>query len=284
MKAALEAEQKKGSKGKTLTGTDALNKALDDLTVVPKYEDGELRAFVFKPENIYQVHCQTYHTTIIQLQPGEEMLEVPYISETSVWKLSRGTGLVNGLPTVYLMLKPDKAQLDSTMIIITDRRVYQLQIKSYQNHYMPYCKWTYNDEAVPVAGPLASSAAGAVAARAAAADVPAEPKPTTLQDIIAAGGTLSFNYKWDMGKASTFSKKSTEKPSWYPTCVFDDGQKTYIILDEKCLNMDIPAVLENKDDIINTQVTKNCITINKLVTKIRLRLGKTVVDIEKVVE
>lgn len=279
----MEAEQKK-SKGKTLTGTEALNKALDDLTVVPKYEDGELRAFVYKSENIYQVHCQTYHTTIIQLQPGEDMLEVPYISETSVWKLSRGTGLVNGLPTVYLMLKPDKAQLDSTMIIITDRRVYQLQIKSYSNHYMPYCKWVYDDPDMSLAGSLASTNAGAVAASASVTTAPQEPKPTTLQDIIAAGGTISFNYKWDMGKASTFSRKSTEKPSWYPTCVFDDGQRTYIILDEKCLNMDIPAVLENKDEIINSQVTKNCITINKLVTKIRLKLGKVVVDIEKVAE
>ena len=148
---------------------------------------------------------------------------------------------------------------------------------------MPFCKWDYNDEA-PVAGTLASSKAAAVAAAVSGADVPAEPKPTSLQDIIAGGGTLSFNYKWDLGKASAFSKKEKEKPSWYPTCVFDDGQRTYIILDEKCLNMDIPAVLENKDDIINTQVTKNCITINKLVTNIRLRLGKVCVDIEKVKE
>ena len=210
------------------------------------------------------------------------MLEVPYISETSVWKLSRGTGLVRGMPTVYLMLKPDKTQLDSTMIIITDRRVYQLQIKSYQNHYMPYCKWVYNDQDTSLSGSLASSRAGAVALKTASDEaVAASPQPTSLQDIIAGKVTCSFNYSWDIGKDGLFKKKATEKPSWYPTCVFDDGQRTYIILDEKSLNMEIPAVLENKDDIVNTQVVKNCITINKLITKVRLKLGSTVVDIEK---
>lgn len=234
------------------------------------------------------MHCQTYHTTIIRLQPGEEMLEVPYISETSVWKLSRGTGLVDGQPTVYLMLKPDKTQLDSTMIIITDRRVYQLQIKSYQNHYMPFCKWTYNDydsSGQPsVSGALSQSNAAALVKARNGGDEISEPQPTSLQDIIAGKGTCSFNYKWELGKAKLFGKKPSEKPAWYPTCVFDDGQKTYIILDETCINMEMPAVFEDKDNIINTQVVKNCITVNRLVKNMRLRLGDVCVDIEKVKE
>ena len=73
---------------KVLRGTDALKQNLSDITVLPEYSDGKLKAWGFHNGQIYQVHCQPYRSKIIQLEPGEKMLEVPYISETDVWRIS----------------------------------------------------------------------------------------------------------------------------------------------------------------------------------------------------
>lgn len=267
LKAAIDAEAKK-KPGKTLTGSQALQQSLTDSTIIPEYEEGKLKAFIYKEQNIYQIHCQTYHMTVIQLEPGEQLLENPYLSETSVWKWARGTGLVEGKPTIFLMIKPDTTKLDSTMVIITDRRVYQLQLKSYSDHYMPYVRWAYND-------PKQDSTIGISNGNFLINNSIQGAQPTELEDVIAnRSDELSFNYTWKANSTKT-------KPVWYPTCVYDDGQSTYIVLDKTSINAEQPAIFENKKDIINTEVKENLIIVRKLVKKLTLKLGKETVTIEK---
>ena len=126
-----------------LSGDAALKQNLKDITVLPEYAEGRLKGWSYKKGQIYQVHTQTYHSTLIQFEPGEQMLEVPYISEPDVWRLSRGVGIENGLDTQFLIIKPDYSGLTSTLIVITNLRVYQMELKSYKDHYMPYVKWIY---------------------------------------------------------------------------------------------------------------------------------------------
>ena len=134
-----------GEPGAMLEGSNALKEYLKNKTELPKYFDNQLKAWIYKPESIYQIHTQVYHSTIIQLEPGEEMLETPYISEPDVWRISRGVGLKNGLATQFLIVKPDFSGLDSTLIIITNLRVYQMQLNSNKTHYLPYFNCLYNN-------------------------------------------------------------------------------------------------------------------------------------------
>jgi conjugal transfer protein trbG len=246
-----------GEPGAMLEGSNALKEYLKNKTELPKYFDNQLKAWIYKPESIYQVHTQVYHSTIIQLEPGEEMLETPYISEPDVWRISRGVGLKNGLATQFLIVKPDFSGLDSTLIIITNLRVYQMQLKSYKDHYMPYVKWVYNNGIEDLSSWKAESAKqngkGASAALRAA--------------------NMSFDYE------IRYTKK--KKPVWCPTLIYDDGQKTYIVLDEKSLNMETPAVFKNNSDIVNSQVDKNVIILNELIEKVTLKLGWEKVIITK---
>ena len=246
-----------GEPGAMLEGGNALKEYLKNKTELPKYFDNQLKAWIYKPESIYQVHTQVYHSTIIQLEPGEEMLETPYISEPDVWRISRGVGLKNGLATQFLIVKPDFSGLDSTLIIITNLRVYQMQLKSYKDHYMPYVKWVYNNGIEDLSSWKAESAKqngkGASAALRAA--------------------NMSFDYE------IRYTKK--KKPVWCPTLIYDDGQKTYIVLDEKSLNMETPAVFKNNSDIVNSQVDKNVIILNELIEKVTLKLGWEKVIITK---
>lgn len=240
--------------GAVLEGSEALKQNLKDKTVLPKYFDRQLKGWVYQKEQIYQIHTQVYHSTIIQLEPGEEMLETPYISEPDVWRISRGVGLENGLATQFVMIKPDFSGMDSTLIIITNKRVYQMQLKSYKDHYMPYVKWLYNNGVEDLnswksAGNKTQESFGSMA----------------FGNDAMRAGNMSFDYtvKYPRGK----------KPVWCPTLVYDDGQKTFIVLDKKSMNMESPAVFKNTSDIINTQVDKNVIVLNELIEKVTLKLG-----------
>ncbi len=254
---------------KILTGKDALKQNLNDQLTAPEYLQGHLKAWVFQPQKIYQIHCQTYHTTVIQLEPGEELMEVPYISEPDVWKISRGTGLVNGMATQYLMLKPDYKSLESTMIIITNKRMYQLQITSYNDHYMPFVQWVYNDSTESKISIQPSSGAST---NAAVNRLNEQQNSRFLDSLLNISGNMSFNYT---------VKCSGTKPYWYPELVFDDGKSTYIVLNPLSLNMEQPAVFKNKDELVNYSTKQNVITVPDLVTQLTLKAGKTKVTIKK---
>lgn len=247
----------KENSSKVLKSGDAVKQHVLDKTIIPEYEDGHLKAWYYKPENVYQLQTQTYHSTIIQLEPGEEMMETPYISEPDVWRLSRGIGTKNGKPTQFVIIKPDYVGLTSTLIIITNLRVYQLELRSYRDRYMPYAKWIYQNrmEDLPSWGNYASK----------------------KQEIPEFSGQkvefLSFDYK--------IKRPMFKKPVWTPVLVYDDGAKTYIVLDKKSLHMEIPTVFKGKKEITNKEIRKNVIVLNELIEKVTLRHGKQKVTIVK---
>ena len=245
---------------KKLTGGDAIKKHLSDKTILPEYSEDHLKAWYYKAENVYQLQCQTYHSTIIQLEPGEEMMETPYISEPDVWRLSRGIGTKDGKQTQFIIIKPDYSGLTSTLIIITDRRVYQLELKSFRDRYMPYAKWVYDTRMEYLPSWTLKSG--------------------NRQEVSEFSGQkvefLSFDYK--------IKRPMFKKPVWTPVLVYDDGAKTYIVLDKKSLHMEIPTVFEGKKEIINKEVRKNVIVLPKLIEKVTLRLGKQKVTVEKKVK
>ena len=84
---------------------------------------------------------------------------------------------------------------------------------------------------------------------------------------------LSFDYK--------IRHSINNKPAWLPVLVYDDGQKTYIVLDKKSLNMTVPTVFKKNREIVNKEFRKNIIVINELIEKVTLRSGKQKVTIIK---
>ena len=251
-----EIEKKENKK---ITGTEALVQNLSDITVLPEYQDNHLKAWVFRDGNIYQIHTQTYRSTIIQMEPGEEMLEVPYISEPDVWRMSRGIGVKEGKPTQFLIIKPDYSGLTSTLIIITNRRVYQLELRSYKDHYMPYAQWVYPR-------PIQDSQSWIEWQN-------QKQKTTTYEFSSKDMKYCSFDY--------TIKFAAKNKPVWCPEMIYDDGKFTYIVLDNTTLHTSMPTVFIGKNKLVNTEVHKNILVINQLIEKATLVLGKDKVTIEK---
>lgn len=241
-----------------LTGSAALVQNMKDITVIPEYLDGKLKGWSYKEGQMYQVHTQTYHSTLIQLEPGEEMLEVPYISEPDVWRLSRGVGVKNGQDCQFLIIKPDYSGLISTLIIITNRRVYQMELRSYKDHYMPYVQWIYPQ-------PVTDSQSWLQWQNKKQKEAVLEFSGTNVE-------FCSFDYK---------IRQPLKRPVWCPELVYDDGKFTYIVLDKTTLHTSMPTVFIGNKKLVNTQINKNIIVINQLIDKATLRLGKEKVTIYK---
>lgn len=240
----------------TITGQEALIANLKDITVLPEYFDGRLKGWIYKEGSVYQVITQTYHSTLILFEPGEVILETPYVSEPDVWRFSRGIGLKNGVPQHHLLIKPDYSNLNSTLVVVTDRRVYQMELVSTKTTYMPTVQWLYPQ----------TIADGETWKQY------QEEKLFTEQGNVRRD-QVSFDYKM---RHSVF-----KIPTWLPTQVYDDGQRTYIILNDKSLLTEYPAVFNEKNEIINYRVKDNIIIIDNLIEKVTLNLDGKKVTIEK---
>ena len=256
----MESDDKDMKNDTVLTGDDAVKQNLADNTVVPEYTSNHLKSWLYQEGKTYQIQCQTFHSTVIQLEPGEEMLEVPYVSETDVWRVARGVGVKNGQPCHYVIIKPDYSGLCSTMIIVTNKRIYLMELRSFKDHYMPLVQWVYGNESTIMSLP---------------SYVAWQKQEEEKSKEAETKGIPSGDYKmYYFGKA----------PVWLPKYVYDNGSKTYFVLDERCLHTELPALFNMKNEIINYRVdtiNKNTLVIDQLIEKATLKLGKQKVTIEK---
>jgi type IV secretion system protein VirB9 len=207
----------------------------------------------------YEIHTQPYRTTDVMLEPGEQVLEMPYLSEEKVWEVGAGVSRRNGQDVQHFFLKPAYKELATSMIIITDRRVYHLLLKSFPDRYMVMVQWEYPPGMAYHVKTDAMEARRINRALNAAAGVSPE--------------FLSFDYKM------TYS--IFKKPLWLPQRVYDDGAKTYIQMDERMLHAVSPVLFNHRNERINYRVLKNLIVIDELIEKVTLRRGKQKVTITK---
>lgn len=243
-----------------LTGKDAVLKSVKESIVKPEsYKKGTF-FYQYNENFVYEVYAQPYHLTDIELERGEVVIGTPLLSEDeSVWELTAGVAKdpYTGESIQHLFIKPAYSALDSTLIIITDRRVYHFRIKSYQDTHMAMVKFTY---------PLQKNV-WATKADNNGRKIQNKYVRTTNPEF------LSFDY--------TMKYSRFKKPEFLPTQVYDDGQQTYIAIDEIVLQKKLPVLFNEKNEIVNYSVQKNVLIIPRLINKLTLRLGKEKVTVEK---
>lgn len=243
---------------KRSVGKDATKQSLNKAIQLPQKYSGGTMFYDFDENFVYEIYCQPYRITDLSLEPGEMVLENPFISESQVWEMGAGVSRKNGQDVQHFYLKPDISGLTTSMIIITDRRVYHLLLKSFKDCYMAMVEFEY-----PNTMPY-NIKTDAMVERMNA-------KTTALSGIDPK--YLSFDYK--------MSYSIFRKPVWLPTRVYDDGRRTYIQMNETVLHTQSPVLFNNKNERINYRVDKNLIIIDELIEKVTLRRGKEKVTIKK---
>ena len=230
----------------TKTGKEAAKESTAQSIQVPSQWTGGTMYYDFDSDFTYEIYCQPYRVTDLLLEPGEQVIEMPFLSEEKVWEIGAGVSRQNGVDTQHFFLKPAYSGLTTSFIIITDKRVYHMLLKSYKDVYMTQVKWKY-----PNTMPFTIKTD-------AMEKVNKMSKETTAVDP----AFLSFDYK--------MSYSVFKKPYWLPTRVYDDGKHTYIVMNETVLHMTSPVVFNNKNERINYSVNKNLIVLNELIEKVTL--------------
>ena len=246
---------------KNRTGVEAVNDSQKKAVQKPEnYKSGTF-FYQYNENFVYEVYAQPYHLTDIILESGEVVIGTPLLSEDdAVWELTAGVAKdpITGENIQHLFVKPAYSKLDSSLVIITNRRVYHFRLKSYADTHMAMVKFSY---------PLTRNVW---------ATKENETKGLSIENDylhVSNPEFLSFDY---VVKYSKF-----KKPEFIPLRVYDDGQSTYIQVDEIVLQKKLPVLFNEKNEIINYTVKKNVFVIPRLINKVTLRLGKEKVTVEK---
>lgn len=223
---------------------------------------GGTSIFDYNENNQFPVFTKKLSMTTIILNNDEQMVDTqPFLSDTTSWEITGDVWISDSGERQIIMVKPKESNLETNMLIVTNKRLYHFVLYSTLKEYQPIVKFRY-----PLEKKFITS-------------------QTKKQNILSVNkeydqlneSLLSFNYKIEV---PTLQKKI----DWVPEIVYDDGSHTYIRLPEIVLQKEMPAVWEGNNEIVNYEIhanEHNLIIINKLIEKVTLKIGKEKVIIIK---
>jgi type IV secretion system protein VirB9 len=159
--------------------------------------------------------------------------------------------------SVVLIVKPIDSNLETNMTVTTNRRIYNIVLKSTERTYMPLVGWTYpQDEA---------------RAR--------EVSTQTADEVQAQSETLAV----DPARLNFSCSVSGTDVVWKPLRVYDDGVKTYLQMNPELSSYEAPAMFlieGHQPLLVNYRVKKSLYIVDRLFDRGQLRVGaKNAVDI-----
>ena len=213
----------------------------------------------YLPGQIYEVIASPVFITTLALKPGEQLIAIA-AGDTTSWEVSQTT--TGSQPTQTLVLvKPLRPWLQTNLVLTTNQRVYQVGLKSVPDGvYNATVAWRYpNESMLRFVSPAPSTST--------AADDSLAPIQLNQAD---------FNYKVKL-------TRGWRMPGWAPVHVFNDGNKTYIQFPHG--NRVSPLVYTSDRSgfrtVLNYRVRDDFYILDKVVDRVELLLGDTVVMVER---
>jgi type IV secretion system protein VirB9 len=220
---------------------------------------------------VFTAVCSPGFVTTIALEPGESITAVT-AGDTTRWQLEtvEGAGADgtdgSGVARTFILLKPGKPDCDTNLVIITDRRVYQLDLKSVsQPVYHTQISWNYPGLRIGMGRGGGGGGGGGGIGRADRAEAIGK------FDI----DKLNFGYliKKQKGKSA-----NAAPPAWCPLRAFDDGAKTYIQFPPGRLTSEAPPLFvlsaSGEAQVVNYRVKGDYYVVDRLFDRAELRLGE----------
>lgn len=230
------------AKPATVTQTnEAAIRGAADASVV-----GALHEFAYERGALYAIQASPQRITDIALEPGEQLLSVS-AGDTTRWIVGDARSGAGAGAQAHVLVKPNAGNLTTNLVVMTDRRVYHIELKSVSGTAMAAVSWRYPAEMM-----LASNPAPPVI------EIPPAPPPFTPEQ-------LNLRYRID-----------GDKPDWRPLAAFDDGRQVFIEMPEKIRTMEAPPLFVIGDsgaELVNYRVAGKYYVVDRLFTKAELRLG-----------
>jgi type IV secretion system protein TrbG len=101
-----------------------------------------IQVYPFTVGALYQVYAAVSQVTDIALEAGEKLVAVS-AGDTVRWVVGDTTSGEGATAQVHILVKPIGADLESNLVITTDRRTYHLELHSTDKTYMASVSWTY---------------------------------------------------------------------------------------------------------------------------------------------
>ena len=108
-------------------------------------KDGYINAIQVYPYTkgaLYQLYAAVNQVTDIALEPGEKLVSVS-AGDTVRWVVGDTTSGEGKEAIAHILVKPIGADLETNLLITTERRTYHLEMRSSQATYMASVSWTY---------------------------------------------------------------------------------------------------------------------------------------------
>lgn len=169
------------------------------------------------------VTCAVLRVCVIELEPGEVLVDRPIAGDTVRWRITPAVAGPNGR-TRLVVVKPTDCDLTTNLVLPTDRRIYDLTLDAPpckptgtnpQQAYTRQVRFYYPDDAPDTW----------TAAAQPSHEAPAITTPPNL-------ATLDFAYR--VAKDKDFP--------WMPAQVFDDGARVYIKLPPSARHAEAPVL------------------------------------------
>ena len=186
--------------------------------------------------------CAPLKLCIIELEAGERIVENGVqLGDKARWKI---TPTVGANQSTFVVVKPVDVGLETSLALVTDRRVYYIRLISRATDYMPIVSFEYQSDidAKWQAYYAKSNNEKQVKSQA----KKRETIPTTQRSI----SDLDFNYKLT----------GCERCLWRPLRVFNDGQQTFIQMSDATQQGDSPILLvisSEGESLVNYRVVDN---------------------------
>jgi type IV secretion system protein VirB9 len=210
-----------------------------------------VQVYPFSAGALYQVYAAPGQVTDIALQPGEQLVGSGPVAagDTVRWIIGDTESGAGDRKQVHILVKPTRPDLQTNVVINTDRRTYHLELRSTPSTYMASVSWNYPQDQLIA---LRRQNLRAAEAQSVAAGI----------DI----SKLNFRYRIEGASAP-----------WRPLRAFDDGSKVYIEFPSGIAQGEMPPLFvvgpSGKSELVNYRARQNYYVVDRLFAAAELRLG-----------
>jgi len=220
-------------------------------------------------QSMPKLTCSPTRACDVQMQPAEKVRKV-VLGDGANWTWSGADSIEHGKTIQHVIFQPKDVDLESNVIITTDRRTYHMKLfaPKQEGAYLNSVGFYYPEE-------LVSSWADKMGAD---ADAKTKDEATNVMHTAVSPEKLAFDYRIE-GDAD-----------FKPVRVFNDGERVYIEMPDSVLHNESPVLilLDEKGEamVVNyrreqdPQTNKIHYIVDKLFAKAELRLGSEKVKID----
>jgi type IV secretion system protein VirB9 len=225
----------------------------DDVQITAQGKDG--RVLYTYGAGLATVVCAPLRICVVELQPGEMVQGEPHIGDAVRWNISPALSGSGNSAINLVVIKPKESNLDTTMVIPTNRRAYYIRLVSRPHQYIPLVAFSYPDDD-------AARWKQAIAEQDRTKEEFAASQIRPVESI----ANLSFDYQVSGG---------TEYLR--PVRVVDDGKKTYIQMPAGTAAREAPVLvvagLDDSAEMVNYRVKGSMYIVDRLFDHAALLLG-----------